>query len=89
MGYEEKIKQALEAGNVIIGTKQVMKNIKNGKVEYVLYAQNCPAEIKTDLLRNAKIANVQVEEFNGTGKQLGIFMAKAFPVAVIGVKKSS
>ncbi|MBU5575105.1 MAG: ribosomal L7Ae/L30e/S12e/Gadd45 family protein [Candidatus Aenigmatarchaeota archaeon] len=87
MSLEEKIKKALETKTLVIGSRSVLKGIKNGKIEYVIYAKNCPDKIKNDLIRNAKLSNIQVEEFQGTGKQLGIFVAKPFAIAVLGIKK--
>ena len=41
--------------------------------------------VKNDISASAKISGVKVENFAGTGKQLGVFCGKPFAVASLAV----
>lgn len=62
----------------IIGTKQILKAVSDGKVKKVVIASNCPDDIK------AKIPKELAENFEGNEKQLGTRLGKPFPVAMVG-----
>ena len=47
----DDIKKILKEGNIIIGTKEVMKNLKLGKLSKVFLSVNCQEDIKEDIAR--------------------------------------
>ena len=65
----------------VIGTREIIKNIKSGKVKSVIAASNCPDFIK----EKVKKAGMQVQEFKGNQIQLGTKLGKPFPIAVAGL----
>ncbi|HLD38857.1 MAG TPA: ribosomal L7Ae/L30e/S12e/Gadd45 family protein [archaeon] len=65
---------------MIIGVKQIIAEIKNGKVKKVFVAKNCPKAL------TEKLINVKVETFDGDQTQLGTKLGKPFPVAMVGFK---
>jgi len=83
---EDDLKTALAEGHVIFGTRRVMKLLKTGALKTVVVANNCPEEMKKDVLHNAKLASIHVETFNGTGKNLGLFCGKPFLITTLGIK---
>ena len=87
MTVREDIKSALENDKVLIGKKRIIKDIKTKDLNLVIVASNCPDEIKKDLNHYAKIGEVNVQEFDGTSKELGTFCGKPFPIATIAIKK--
>lgn len=66
----------------IIGTREVIKAIKNGVVKKVLIASNCP-EFIIKQFENMK-SGVVIEKFAGDQSQLGTKVGKPFPIAVVG-----
>ena len=76
----DQIKEAVSNKNAIIDTKETIKYLRLGNVKLVIVANNCPEDIKSDIEKYAKLAQVEVETFDGTGKQLGIFCGKPFPI---------
>jgi large subunit ribosomal protein L30e len=86
MAIEDEIKSALAKGTVIIGTRRVTKAVKAGEVKAVVLASNAPEEERKDFEHYAKAASVNVKTFNGTGKQLGVFLGKPFPVAALAIR---
>jgi large subunit ribosomal protein L30e len=87
MTIEDEIKAAITADKVIIGTKEVVKAIKNGAVKKVVVASNMPEDVYKDIEHYNKVSKLDVNKFNGTGKQLGVFCGKPFSISVVAIKK--
>ena len=68
---------------IVIGSREIEKKIKEGGIEKVIVARNCPDKIIK------KLSGVEIEKFSGDEKQLGIKIGKPFPVAVVGYLKPS
>ena len=81
------IKKALEEKKLVIGTKTVMKRLKNGDVENIFYASNCPEETVTDLNHYVKTSKISMDMFKGDSVKLGQICGKPFTVLIIGIKK--
>lgn len=85
----EEIKEALSKNNIIIGSRETIKYFKNKKIKMVMISKNCPENMKTELESLAKLQKVNVEIFDGTAKQFGIFLGKPFPVATVSIKSEN
>ncbi len=72
---------------VVFGAKQTINALKNGKVKKVIIADNLPKDLKEDILYYSKLADVPVEEFNGTSKDLAIKYGRAHPILVVAELK--
>lgn len=81
----EELKAALAKGNVLLGSRGVLKALKMKSLKAVFVASNCPQSTKDDIASYAKIAGVAIESFDGSAKQLGIFCGKPFAVASLAV----
>lgn len=64
----------------VIGTKEILKAIKAGKIESVMMAANCP----DFLAEKIKSTGTQIEDFSGDQQQLGNRVGKPFPIAMAG-----
>ena len=62
----------------IIGTREIAKAVREGKVTRVIVAANCPISLRE------RVGSVAVEEFDGDAKQLGTKLGKPFSVAMVG-----
>ncbi len=82
MPLEIDLKAALGKNLVSLGARVSEKLARKGEANFIVAASNCPEEILNDLRKTS----VKVETFSGTGKQLGIFCGKPFPVAALAVK---
>ncbi len=82
----QELREAINNKNVIIGTKRTLKYLKLKEIKLVMLANNCPENIKRDIEQPAKLANIKLETFEGTGKQLGIFCGKPFAINTIAIK---
>ena len=66
----------LPMGKAVIGTKEVLKSLNEGKTKKVIVSSNCP-----EFLLN-KLKGHKVEKFEGDSKELGTKLGKPFPVSV-------
>ena len=82
----EELKNAINNKNVIIGTKETLKYLKMKSIKLVVLADNCPDNIKKDIEHYAKMGDVKIEVFEGSGKQLGTFCGKPFAINTIAIK---
>ncbi|MCX6815652.1 MAG: hypothetical protein NT120_02280 [Candidatus Aenigmarchaeota archaeon] len=62
----------------VLGTRQIVKGINEGKIKRVIAANNCPASLL------AKIKDVKVDRFDGDESQLATKLGKPFPIAMVG-----
>ncbi len=67
----------------VIGVKEVLNSIKAGEVKKVIFASNCPKEI----IQKFESVDVEKEYFDEDEEGLGTYLGKAFPIAVVGVRK--
>jgi len=71
--------------NFIIGEKEIMKGIENGKIKKIIFASNCPEFIRTKFEK----IDIEKENFSGNEEELGAYIGKAFPIAIVGVKNEN
>lgn len=64
----------------VIGSREIAKAAKAGKIKRVIIANNCP----DFLLNKLKNENVAIERFDGNQKLLGTKLGKPFAVAMAG-----
>jgi ribosomal protein L30E len=69
---------------VIIGTREIIRGIEQGKVKKVLIASNAPSEIKEKLNKLSEEKGVKIELFDGDELKLATKHGKPFPVACVG-----
>lgn len=63
----------------IIGTREIAKAVKIGKVKRIIVAKNCPE----DLIKKID-DGIFMQMFDGNQKELGTKLGKPFPVAMVG-----
>jgi len=63
--------------------------IENNKIRLIVLAVNCPEDVKKDIKRYATMSKIEVKDYDGTAKQLGIFCGKPFPIATLSIKGES
>jgi large subunit ribosomal protein L30e len=87
MNIQKEIKEAMESKKLVIGSNRTLKELKSGKVKFVIIAGNCPKSIMEDVKHNAKLSKVEINEFSGNGVELGTLCKKPFLAAVVSIKK--
>ena len=88
MTMSKQIKDAIKNEKLIIGSRTVLKNLKNEMLDSIAHASNCPEGMVKDLNHYSKTSGVKLEEFKGNSIQLGEFCGKPFKILIVGVKKT-
>ena len=86
MTMADEIQTAVKSKNAVIGYRESMKFIKNGRAKAVIMANNVPGSMDAEIKHNAKVAEAKLEVFDGGSKDLGTACGKPFPVAVMVIK---
>ncbi len=82
------IQEKVRLNQVILGYNEVIKAIKLKNPELIVIANNVPKEKKESIEHNAKIAKINVKEFDSDSVNLGLICGKPFPVSVLAIKGS-
>jgi len=82
------IKKALKKKAVYLGSKKAINAVLRNEANKVVVSFNCPKKYKEDVRRCAEIAGIEVQEFLGTGVELGAVCGKPFGVAMLALKVS-
>jgi len=85
----EIIRKALEENKLVIGFKEVYKNLKNGKLKTIIIAKRIDETMLKDLTHNAKIFGTEVIIFEGSSRELGTLIGKPYTVTTIGVRNDN
>ena len=85
----EEIRDALNKNNLVIGSRETIKYLKNNVIKVIMISKNCPEDVRNDLEKFTTLYKIRLENFDGTSKQFGIFLGKPFPVATASVKSEN
>lgn len=83
----DEIKKNLKTKNLLIGTSVVMKNLRKGKLAKIFLSENCPENLKKDIMHHVDITKIEVEQLNIPNDELGVVCKKSFFISVIGLLK--
>ncbi|MBW2996173.1 ribosomal L7Ae/L30e/S12e/Gadd45 family protein [Candidatus Woesearchaeota archaeon] len=86
MGAIDDIKKVVKEGKIVIGTNNVLKNLKSGKLSKVFITSNCPADVKESVNHYAELAKVDVVQLKQPNSELGVVCKKPFSISLLGVK---
>jgi len=86
MDVDRGIRVAVDTGNVTLGSLKSIQGLKLGKGKLVILAQNCPEDIKEDVIHYSKLSEIPVYDYNGTSVELGSVCGKPFTVAAMTIK---
>ncbi len=73
------LRNVLTTGKVVIGGRQTIDAVKNGKAQVVVLSSNCLAETVNEM-KGAPVIN-----YPGTGVDLGVACGKPFAIAALAV----
>lgn len=72
-------------GKVLMGTKESLKAVLNGKAKLIVLAGNCPPSTSREVKIASKISNVIVLESDVSAADLGTACGRPFPAAVVAI----
>jgi large subunit ribosomal protein L30e len=82
----EEIRKIVKEGKAVIGTKEVLKGLKLGKVKKVFITRNCPLRVKKDIKHYAEMDEVEVVKLKQPNDELGVLCKKPYSISVLGLK---
>ena len=85
--YVIEIRKLLESNKIVIGTDEVMKLLKLGKISKVFITSNCPDSVKEDLEKYAGISKAEVVQLDIPNEELGVVCKKPFSISVAAIVK--
>lgn len=85
MDVNRALRTACQTGKVLIGTKETLKSINDGKAKLIVLAANTPEAWGTRLEQRAKERGVPLYRFAGSNGELGAASGKPFSIAALGV----
>ncbi len=86
MSLTSLIQEKVKTKEVVLGYNRVLKMLKTGKPKMIVIANNIPKDMKETILHNAKLAKVEVKEFENDNVNLGLVCGKPFSVSVLAIK---
>lgn len=86
MDVDRGIRVAVDTGSVTLGSEKSIQGLKQGKGKLVIVAQNCPRDIREDVLHYSKLSEIPVYTYEGTSVDLGSVCGKPFTVATLTIK---
>ena len=85
----DNIKKIIKQGKAVVGTKEVIKNLKLGKLSKVYMTRNCPLAVKKDIKYYAELSGAEVIQLKQPNDELGVLCKKPFAISVLGLKKGA
>ena len=73
------LRKVLTTGKVVIGGRQTLDAVKNGKAQVVVLSSNCLPETVNEM------KGVSVINYPGTGVDLGVACGKPFAITALAV----
>ena len=86
MDVDRGIRVAVDTGSVTLGSVKSIQGLKLGKGKLVILAENCPKDIKEDVMHYSNLSDIPVYDYNGTSVELGSVCGKPFTVATLTIK---
>ncbi len=85
----QELKKLVKTGSgYIIGSKNIIKNLRSNNIDQVWLSVNVAEDMKQDIMHYASLSGVMVSELALTNEDLAIICKKQFPTSVIAkVKK--
>ena len=84
-----EIRKMIKEGKAAIGTNEVMKKLKLGKISKVYVTRNCPSKVKKDVTYYAELAGADVVQLKQPNDELGVLCKKPFAISVLGLVKGA
>lgn len=87
MTHADDIKKALKSKKIVIGTKEVLKNLKLGKLAKVYLTANAPESVKESVNRYAGLGKVEIVQLKYANDELGVLCKKPYGISILGFIK--
>ncbi|MBI4175831.1 MAG: ribosomal L7Ae/L30e/S12e/Gadd45 family protein [Candidatus Aenigmarchaeota archaeon] len=89
MTSAKDIQAAVKSEKVLLGTSNVVRRLKAGGIQKVVYASNVPDITKQELEHYSRVSGAELSGFDGVSAKLGEVCGKPFGVLVVGILSES
>ena len=72
MTFSHAVRQCVDSGKVEFGANTGVKRALSGKAKLVVISDNCPSEVREDVMRFCKLSGVPTAVFEGTSVELRV-----------------
>jgi large subunit ribosomal protein L30e len=78
-----ELKKVVDSGKVLIGSKETIKALRRKEAKLILYASNCPEEIKRVFTERDEKGNgdLTIYDYPADSFELGLACGKPYPIA--------
>ena len=83
----EDIKKLVRDKKLVIGKNVVLRAVRAGKAKRVFMADNCPDELKEDLIHFRNISVFELVQLNVPNSELAVICKKPFFISVVMEQK--
>ncbi|KAM7335761.1 hypothetical protein ACRRTK_004254 [Alexandromys fortis] len=80
-----RLQLVMKSGKYVLGYKQTLKMIRQGKAKLVILANNCPALRKSEIEYDAMLAKTGVHHYSGNNIELGTACGKYYRVCTLAI----
>ncbi|CAI9590958.1 unnamed protein product, partial [Staurois parvus] len=80
-----RLQLVMKSGKYVLGYKQTLKRIREGKAKLVILANNCPALRKSEIEYYAMLAKTGVHHYSGNNIELGTACGKYYRVCTLAI----
>jgi len=81
VSLDRELKVVLKTGDVVLGSREVLKLISLGKGKLVIVASNCPELIKEQIEYYAKLSSIPVYRAPYTNMEIGEMCQRKHPIS--------
>nr|ABW23184.1 ribosomal protein rpl30 [Arenicola marina] len=75
----------MKSGKYVLGNKETVKSLRNGKAKLIIIANNTPPLRKSEIEYYAMLAKTGVHHYNGNNIELGTACGKYFRVTTLAI----
>ena len=87
MDIDRGIRVAVDTGTVTLGSDKSIQALKLGKGKLVIIADNCPEEVREDVMYYSQLSEVPIYTYEGSSVDLGSVCGKPFTVATLIIRE--
>lgn len=83
MSVDERVQEAAEQGNLIVGTEESLKHLAD--IELLVLASNTPRQLQERVSHEAEDVGTEVHKLDVDNRELGSLCMKPFTASVVGI----
>ncbi len=80
-----RLQLVMKSGKYVMGVKQSLKTLRNGKAKLVILASNVPPLRKSEVEYHAMLGKTNVHHFAGNNVELGTACGKLFRCGILSI----